>query len=163
MAVEVDEYGHCDRDIEYEDERERKLKERLNCVFIRINPDEPNFSINRSRNEIHRHIKKSNKKLIKEKTKKSLMDKIARRLLKLEFQSSNSIKTRCSRYIVKKYFPQYKNMLTYCLKCNNNTKNIGLKKVTMTNKVIRAKSKWTTCLANKSRFFKQKHNKKSGW
>ena len=30
-------------------------------------------------------------------------------------------------------------MLTYRLQCNNNTKNIDLKKVTMTNKVIRAK------------------------
>ena len=47
-------------------------------------------------------------------------------------------------------------MLTYFLKCNNNTKNIGLKKVAMTNKVIRAKSKCATCMAKKSRFFKQK-------
>ena len=31
-------------------------------------------------------------------------------------------------------------MSIYCLKCNNNKKNIGLRKVTMTNKVIRAKS-----------------------
>ena len=54
-------------------------------------------------------------------------------------------------------------MLTYCLKCNNNTKTIGLTKVTMTNKVIRAKSKCATCTANKSRFLKQKHNKKSVW
>ena len=42
-------------------------------------------------------------------------------------------------YCKKKYFPQYKNMLKYCLKCNNNKKNIGLKKVTMADKVIRAK------------------------
>ena len=27
-------------------------------------------------------------------------------------------------------------MLTYCLTCNNNTRNIGSKKVTMTNEVI---------------------------
>ena len=30
-------------------------------------------------------------------------------------------------------------MLTYCLQCNNNTKNIDSKNVTMTKKVIRAK------------------------
>ena len=113
--------------------------------------------------EIHRQIKKSNKKLIKEQTKKSLMGKIARRLLELDFESNNSIKTRCLRYIVKKYFLQYKSMLTYCLKCNNNTKNIGLKKVTMTNIVIRAKSRCDTCKAQKSRFLKLKHNKESGW
>ena len=29
LAVEVDEYNHCNRDIEYENERERRLKERL--------------------------------------------------------------------------------------------------------------------------------------
>ena len=45
-------------------------------------------------NEIHGQIKKSNKKL--------LMDKIARRLLELEFKSDNSIKTRCLKYIAKK-------------------------------------------------------------
>ena len=56
-----------------------------------------------------------------------------------------------------------KSMLAYCLKCNNTTKNIGLKKVTMTNKVIRAKSRYVTCMAKKSRFLKQKHNKESGW
>ena len=47
-------------------------------------------------------------------------------------------------YCKKKYFPQYKNKQTYCLKCNYNTKNIGLKEATMTNKVIRAKSKCAT-------------------
>ena len=33
----------------------------------------------------------------------------------------------------------------------------------MTNKVIGVKSKCATCMANKSRFLKQKHNKKTGW
>ena len=50
-------------------------------------------------------------------------------------------------------------MLTYCLKCNNNAKNVGLKKVPMKNRVIRAKSKCATCMTNKSGFLKQKHNK----
>ena len=45
-------------------------------------------------------------------------------------------------------------MKSYYLKCNNNTKNIGLKKVKRANKVIRAKSKCATCMANKSRFLK---------
>ena len=43
-------------------------------------------------------------------------------------------------------------MLTYYLKCNNNTNNIGLKKVTMKNKVIRVKSRCPTCMTKKSRF-----------
>ena len=62
--------------------------------------------------------------------------------------------------LLKKYCHYYKNMLTYCLKSNNNAKNIGLRKVTMTNQVIKAKSKCATRMANKSRFLKQKHNKK---
>ena len=50
-------------------------------------------------------------------------------------------------------------MLTYRLKCNNNTKNIGSKKVTMTNKVIRQKSRFPNFMPEKSRFLKQKHKK----
>ena len=49
-------------------------------------------------------------------------------------------------------------MKTYCLKCSNNTNNIVLQKVTMTNKVIRTKSRCATCMARKSRFLKQKHS-----
>ena len=52
---------------------------------------------------------------------------------------------------------------TYFLKGNNNKKNIDLKEVTMTNKMIRAKSKCATCMNNKSRFLKQEHNKKIVW
>ena len=33
----------------------------------------------------------------------------------------------------------------------------------MTNKVIRQKSRCTNCISDKSRFLKQKPNKKSGW
>ena len=32
----------------------------------------------------------------------------------------------------------------------------------MINKMIRNKSKWGVCLADESRFLKQKHNKESG-
>ena len=59
LAVEVDEYGHCDRDTEYEGERERNLKEKLNCVFISTNSKESNFNINRAIKEIYRYNIKS--------------------------------------------------------------------------------------------------------
>ena len=100
LAVEVDEKGHKDRYIKNEIERQEEIKEKLNCVFLRINPDEQNFNIFKVINEIYRQIKKSNKILIKE--KKSLINKVERRLLELEFESNNSKKTRCLRYIVKK-------------------------------------------------------------
>ena len=53
-------------------------------------------------------------------------------------------------------------MLTYCLKCKKRTNNIGSKKVIMRDKIIRDKSRCANCMADKSRFLKQKHNKKSG-
>ena len=41
-------------------------------------------------------------------------------------------------------------MKTYCLRFNNNTNIVDLKKVTMKNKVIRAKSRYATRMANKN-------------
>ena len=49
---------------------------------------------------------------------------------------------------------------TYCLTCREHTDNIGSGKVTMTNKVIRDKSRCAQCLSDKSKFLKQKLNKK---
>ena len=53
-------------------------------------------------------------------------------------------------------------MRTYCLAGRKHTNNVGLKNTTMTNKVIRNKSKCVECLPDKSRYIKQKHNKKNG-
>ena len=51
-------------------------------------------------------------------------------------------------------------LITYCLACRKHTNNIASRKVTMTNKVIRDKSYCSEFLSNKSRFMKQKYNKK---
>ena len=48
---------------------------------------------------------------------------------------------------------------SYCLACTKNTNNIASRKVTMTNKVIRDKSRCGECLSDKSRFLKQKSSK----
>ena len=69
-------------------------------MFIRINPDEENLNIFKEINKIHRHIKKS--------TKKSLIDNLSKRLLRLEFKSNHSIKSKCLKWIVKKILPDYK-------------------------------------------------------
>ena len=53
-------------------------------------------------------------------------------------------------------------MKTYCLACRKHTNNVGSWNTTMTNKVIRNKSKCGVCLSDKSRSMKQNHNKKSG-
>ena len=63
-----------------------KKHQKENCVFIRINPDEKDFSIFKPINEIYRHIKKS--------SEKSLIDKISKRLLELEFKSNHTIITK---------------------------------------------------------------------
>ena len=49
---------------------------------------------------------------------------------------------------------------TCCLACRKHTNNIASRKVTMKNKVIRDKSRCSECLPGKSRFMKQKYNKK---
>lgn len=45
LAIEVDENNHNDRCPIYEKDRELYLKEKLNCDFIRFNPDEKYFNI----------------------------------------------------------------------------------------------------------------------
>ena len=50
---------------------------------------------------MHSHIKES----INKSTKKSLLDKLSDKLLRLKFKSNNSIKTTCLEYIVKKILP----------------------------------------------------------
>ena len=69
LATEVDDLGHADRNLSNEIEREKALEKELDCVFIKINPDE-SFNIFKEINKIHRHIKKP--------TKKSLIDDLSK-------------------------------------------------------------------------------------
>ena len=64
LAIEVDELGHADRNLNNETQRQKALErdQHQHCVFIRINPDEKDFNIFKEINKIHRHIKKSNQK-----------------------------------------------------------------------------------------------------
>ena len=71
LAVEVDELGHADRNVNNEIERQRALERELNCIFIRINPDEPDFNILREINKIHRNIDQLNKVKIKKQEDKT--------------------------------------------------------------------------------------------
>ena len=93
--------------------KDKKALEKENdCVFIRINPDEENFNISKEINKIQWHIKKSNQKLTKQLTKKSLNDDLSKRLLQLEFKSNHSMKRKCLKWIVKKILPEYKEWKT---------------------------------------------------
>ena len=98
LAIEVDELGHNDRNINDDIQRQQALERELNCVFIRINPDAVDFNIFKEINKIHRHINK----LTKKQTKKSITDNLSQRSLEIEFVSNHSIKSKCLKWVVKK-------------------------------------------------------------
>lgn len=52
IAIEIDENGHNSYDEEFEITRERYIKEKLGCDFIRFNPDCKNFNIGTVINKI---------------------------------------------------------------------------------------------------------------
>ena len=72
LAIEADELGHTNRNINNEIERQKALEKELNCLFIRINPDEKDFNIFKEIKKIHRHIKKF------------LIDKIKKKSVKIK-------------------------------------------------------------------------------
>ena len=55
LAIEVDELGHTKRNINKKIERQKALEKELNCIFIRINPDEKDFNIFKEINKIYRY------------------------------------------------------------------------------------------------------------
>ena len=97
LAIEVDELRHADRNVNNEIEIQRALERELNFVFIRIDPDAPNFSMLREINKIYRHINQVTKQQTEQKTKESVIDNLSNVLLKLEFKKNNSIKSKCVR------------------------------------------------------------------
>ena len=54
LATEVDELGHVDKNRNNEIEEQKALEKELNCVFIRINPDEKYFNAFNEMNKIYR-------------------------------------------------------------------------------------------------------------
>ena len=66
-----------------------KKRKKVGCKFIRTNADEKNFHEWKFINEIYIHIEKS--------TKKTLIDKIPKKILGIEFESNHSIKLNKSK------------------------------------------------------------------
>ena len=62
LAIEIDEQGHNDRDIDYEIERQKAKEKELGCKFNRINLAKENFNIFVEIGEIQNYIVKSTKK-----------------------------------------------------------------------------------------------------
>ena len=101
LAIEVDERGRNDRDLEREIERQKALEKELDCKLIRINPARENFSIFNEISRIHNYIVETRETF--------LLRKTSDKLLSLEFKSDHSIKRKCLKYIVKKVFPEFNN------------------------------------------------------
>ena len=45
LAVGIDEKGHTDRDLTFEQKRQEALEKKINCTFIRINTSKENFDV----------------------------------------------------------------------------------------------------------------------
>ena len=82
LAVEIDEKGHTDRDLIFEEKRQKALEKKLNCTFIRINTSKENYDADYEASRIQTFISNFNKNKIKE-----LEDKIKK--LKLQLANLN--------------------------------------------------------------------------
>ena len=66
LAVEIDEKGHTDRDLIFEEKRQKALEKKLNCTFIRINTSKENYDADYEASRIETFISDFNKIEIKE-------------------------------------------------------------------------------------------------
>ena len=97
LGIEVHEYNHKHRDSDYEQSRQFII-ESHGITIITTNPDDANFNMNKLINQIYTHIIKSTKKQTNASTKKSPIDNLSKRLLELEFEKHNSIKSNCLKW-----------------------------------------------------------------
>ena len=51
LAIQIDENGHSERNIDYEIKRQKAIEQELDCKFIRIDPGKENFGIFKTINE----------------------------------------------------------------------------------------------------------------
>ena len=82
---------------------------------MKIDPDEENFYIFKTINEMFRHIKQSSDQL----TKKGLIDKISMRLLGLDFKLDNTKKSKAIKYVVKIFLSNTVHLSDF-ISCKNN-------------------------------------------
>ena len=108
LAIEIEKQEHNDRSIDYEIERQKAIEKELDCKIIRINPAKKNLisSLKLAKSPLNQL-----KQLTEESIKKSLIDELSNQLVRLEFKSNNSIKTKCLKYVVKKIVENIKIML----------------------------------------------------
>ena len=71
LAVEIDEKGHTDRDLIFEEKRQKALEKKLNCTFIRINTSKENYDADYEASRIQVFISQFKDNEIKEKDNKN--------------------------------------------------------------------------------------------
>ena len=78
LAVEIDEKGHTDRDLIFEEKRQEALEKKLGCKFIRINTSKEGYDADYEASRIQTFISKFKGKQLKKLNKKlkELEDKI---------------------------------------------------------------------------------------
>ena len=64
--MEIDENGHTDRDLIFEEKIQKTLEKKLNCTFIRINTSKENYDADYKASRIQTYISNFNKNKIKE-------------------------------------------------------------------------------------------------
>ena len=88
FGIEIDEYGHVDRDFEYEQIRQLMIEEQVGCKIIRTDPDAADFNIYRIIYQVRMSIKQSTIKL----TRNSLIDDLSRELLEAVIELKSKYK-----------------------------------------------------------------------
>ena len=86
LAVEIDEKGHTDRDLIFEQKIQEALEKKLNCTFIRFNTSKENFDVNYEASKIQTFISEFKDNKIKEIDNKN---KELKKKKKLELQLAN--------------------------------------------------------------------------
>ena len=65
FAIEIDENGHSDRNIDCEIKREKVIEQELGCELIRTDLDKEGINFFKAINKIYRYIKKPSNRFTK--------------------------------------------------------------------------------------------------
>ena len=94
LGVEVDEKGHTDRDLIFEEKRQKALEKKLGCKFIRINTSSAKngYDLDSEVGNIEAFIDEFKNKKIKELEKKLIEEKEMKEKLEKEMREMRNVK-----------------------------------------------------------------------
>ena len=84
LAIEIDETGHTDRDLIFEEKGQKALEKKLNCKFIRINTSKENYDADYQASRIHTFTSK-----FKDKEKENEINKLKLQQTNQSVQNKN--------------------------------------------------------------------------